>query len=89
MVSTGAGEARRETATPEAITTANAVSADDRLRAQLVAENTQLRELQACQQQVANHENKALMVDKGLFLEWVIIGLLLLAFLVSLLPRKS
>lgn len=57
--------------------------------AQLAAENAQLRALQACQQQVANHENKALMVDKGLFLEWLVIGLLLLAFLFSLLPRKT
>lgn len=89
MVPTAAREWRREAATQEALVTADAVSADDRLRAQLAAENAQLRELQACQQQVANHENKALMVDKGLFLEWLVIGLLLLAFLFSLLPRKT
>jgi hypothetical protein len=51
MVSTGAGEARREAATQEALTTAEAVSADDRLRAQQEARRDELEAEDAAQQQ--------------------------------------
>ena len=51
MVPTGAEEARREAATQEALTTSEAVSADDQLRAQQEAQRAELEAQDAAQQQ--------------------------------------